>query len=831
MMCPDHHEKQYIDTDAKLVNVRIENCDQPVPALVLSFRLAENIRDALCLGSGLQYARATKDTHDDKLADLKAESRLAACKIDLLQDKLKSSTDDMQEEIEGCLIKAYKKQESLDRQIVAETKNKEYLADLVSRSHNSLEAGWSKVDSDIRQAFEGSGFVISSSSDRKHLGHKVNASNPAGYAGNETYILQEVRHNSLSEIVGVASNDFHGQQATCTDLIIKRKGAVAIRTVNTDYFHGTMKVTNLNRAMFRETRQDKKLILGLKQMPARELFCKFYQMARYLNVDHIASWPTMMNLTSEQAEDKNNDLTIDFTSTKDSPSLLADVVPQGHELVLWQDPNLPPQATEFDSCTTESRDDRSMSHELTTYNEEILKYDQYSSVKDQNFNLGHDEPDRAMNLWPIQVFNQSLSPDGVEQISENLTAHNQEIVEIGSVEAPAKNPSTEVDTIESQNMATKQDSGLDHERAVHKISVSIKDILKDRATASNALSQSVCMPAQLGAEQHSDTKEDPPQILEERNTTAVVQVDSIAQNEHVTHPVTSDLPEVSNNLPSLDSEVQNHSAADSSAAEAAAIEQWNNFKENQAGEQQHTSDKVMVEYGSALVASSSEENKNTRSEHSLAVEEGEKPFHQEAALILTEVSEEDPIPTPEHKEAEKPSPAPSNGVAPVPTEVSEEDPTQTREKKDAESPPPALATKIPEIQTDDTRPQQIIQSGNTEQGSSLESTGSRKRTNDASNPSATEAPKTQAGDAQPRDIVQSSSTERCRIPKFTGKRRRANYDCECPASKRFKFSTPEPTASFHTTQNIWQSPEGNLTDEYDNDYSAYYVDAMDFRED
>ena len=216
----------------------------------------------MCLGSGLQYARATKDTHDDKLADLKAESRLTACKIDLLQGKLKSSTDDMQEEIEGSLIKAYKKQESLDRQIVAETKTKEYLADLVNRSHSSFEAGWSKVDSDIRQAFEGSGFVISSSSDRRHLGHKINASSPAGYAGNETYILQEVRHNSLSEIVGVTSNDFHGWQATCTDLIIKCKDAVAILTVKTDYFHGTMKETNLNRAMFRGTRQDKKLILG-----------------------------------------------------------------------------------------------------------------------------------------------------------------------------------------------------------------------------------------------------------------------------------------------------------------------------------------------------------------------------------------------------------------------------------------------------------------------------------------------------------------------------------------------------------------------------------------
>jgi hypothetical protein len=435
-----------------------------------------------------------------------------------------------------------------------------------------------------------------------------------------------------------------------------------------------------------------------------------------------------------------------------------------------------------------------------------------------------------MNLWTIQAFNHSLSPDGVEQVSENLTAHQQETVEIGSVEAPAKNPSTEVDTIESQNMATKQDSGLGCGRAGHKISVSIKDILKDRATASNALSQSVCMPAQLGTEQHSDTKEDPLQILEEGKTTAVVQVDSIAQNEHVTHPETSDLSELGNDLPSLDSEVQSHSAADSFAAEAATIEQWNKFKEDQAGEQEHASDKVMVVYGSVLVASSSEENKNTGSEHSLEVKESEKSCHQEAAPVPTEVSEETSTPTLEHKDAENPSPDPSTEVAPVLTEVSEEDPTLTSEHKDAESPTPAPATEVPEIQTEDTQPQQIIDNGNTEQQSSLEPIGRRKRANDASSSSVNEAPTTQAGDTQPRNIIQSGSTEQYRIPKFTGKRRRANDDCERPASKRYKFSTPEPTASFRTAQDVWQSPEGNLTDEYDNDYSAYDPNAMDLRE-
>ncbi|KAJ4298891.1 hypothetical protein N0V90_004134 [Kalmusia sp. IMI 367209] len=329
-MHPNHCVNQYIDGPSRLMNVANGDLSKPVTAIILSYSLAQKIRDAICAGHSFRHMSSASEerlrTLSNKQHETKAALDLLGYKIELLMAQLKDGRPGQEKEDELKLLQAFESRPKLQHTLDQVISEQAALNESLNQCRRNFEAGWSKVDCELSMTFEMSGFIVEpAEGEKRHCDHpscgsseeerapeqehapeqslKYDPSKHKGYRSNQLYISSNELQECVPIWVDFCANNFHEARSQFRRWMREFERWCGIWAESNNLPHKSREDMIRNKAEYRNVWNTTALRLGHQKHKARAIYREVYTKARDWGFHDFESWPTQTWISTGPEEE------------------------------------------------------------------------------------------------------------------------------------------------------------------------------------------------------------------------------------------------------------------------------------------------------------------------------------------------------------------------------------------------------------------------------------------------------------------------------------------------------------------------------------------------
>lgn len=318
---PHHFQEQYSGGKPRIFNIADGQDLKQTPALVLSYELAEKLRNAMYSGAALRY---TSDSERGirriqcEQGKIKAQISAKDSLIKHYELRLRKTSTKRMEKREKQLYDAYSKRSVLQQELEDLMAEGDMLERSVESARQDFEAHWTAVDLELRLVFANAGFTVSNTSSpneanypllQTHKDLEEQISDPdlrrrGGYASTPVYIPREELQKVVPRLVLAAKTNLYIRR---TDYESFRK---EIKIDFNDWVRDNQVPTDSDTVHYqavdksRQTVWNKEFeVTAIKRVDARKAYVKAVDAAKAWGIDDLPSMTEISWISTGPDED------------------------------------------------------------------------------------------------------------------------------------------------------------------------------------------------------------------------------------------------------------------------------------------------------------------------------------------------------------------------------------------------------------------------------------------------------------------------------------------------------------------------------------------------